>query len=69
MSAQIVCFFATVLAKAWNWPMVPLEALDKEKGHIWKFGKLSSNKGENEIYKQEIEEMLQIAVNGDENGR
>ena len=39
MSAQIVCFFAIVLDKAWNWSMVPLEALNKEKKTylgVWK---------------------------------
>ena len=38
MSAQTVRFFAAALAKAWDWPMVPLEAPDKKK-HIWEFGK------------------------------
>ena len=50
--------------------MVLLEAPDK-KNTFGSLGKLSSNKGEDVMHKQEIEndEMLHIAVNGDTNGR
>jgi len=42
-----------------------------KKNTFGSLGKLSSNKGEDVMHKQEIEndEMLHIAVNGDTNGR